>query len=410
MLSDDSRWALTQRIAQSEGFRRAPRLRAFLLYVAENHITRPEAELNEYQIATSVFDRPASFNPVEESIVRSSARQLRAKLQEFFEGEGRGEDQILVIPKGTYVPEFVARQEVQRVTEAPLHRERRWKAATAALAILTVALGWTAYRGRPEGAPEPPAGLLFSVFKPADGEIQVVLCDSALVTVNAFRKQVLTVEEYSQRMEQTFALLPESLPGSATPQRFPGGRLITSFRDAAFLSSLIEQGTAAGYRFATKHARLVPSRDFRSGSHILIGSSWSNPWTGLFEEKLNFRFVQDSEGRYGLLNSDPKQGEQPFYYATPEEARNGLSWARIAMAPNLSGNGRVLLISGMQTESSEGASEAVLSEEFAAAVQKAIGGAPLGELTVAELLVEVRAVNGTVQGRRLVAWRVGKTR
>lgn len=70
----------------------------------------------------------------------------------------------------------------------------------------------------------------------------------------------------------------------------------------------------------------------------------------------------------------------------------------------------MLLISGMQTESSEGASEAVLSEEFAAAVQKAIGGAPLGELTVAELLVEVRAVNGTVQGRRLVAWRVGKTR
>jgi hypothetical protein len=86
VLSDDSRWALTQRIAQSEGFRRAPRLRAFLLYVAEHQLTRPEVELNEYQIATSVFDRPASFNPVEESIVRSSARQLRAKLHEYFEG------------------------------------------------------------------------------------------------------------------------------------------------------------------------------------------------------------------------------------------------------------------------------------------------------------------------------------
>lgn len=404
MLANDSRWALTQRIAQSEGFRRAPRLRSFLLYVAEHQLTRPDEDLSEYQIATSVFERPASFNPAEESIVRASARQLRAKLHEYFEGEGRREDQIVVIPKGRYVPEFLARPEVR---EPPRTGERRWKAAAAVLALLAVALGWTASQGWRDGDREPPPGLLFSVFPLDEGEIQVVLCDSALVTVNGFRKQVLTLEQYSQRLEQNFALLPEALPGSATPQRFPGGRLITSFRDAAFLASLIEHGTRAGYRFAAKHARLVPSRDFRSGSHVLIGSTWSNPWTGLFEEKLNFRFVQDPEGRYGLANTDPKPGEQPFYFATAEEAHNGLSWARIAVVPNLSGTGRVLLISGMHTESSEGASEAVLSAEFAATVERAVGGARLSELKVAELLLEVRAVNGTVQERRLVAWRVG---
>lgn len=163
MLANDSRWMLTQRIAQSEGFRRAPRLRAFLLYVAEHQLTRPDEELNEYQIATSVFERPASFNPAEESIVRASARQLRAKLHEYFEGEGRGEDQIVVIPKGRYVPEFMARPEVQ---EPPRTGERRWKAAAAALALLAVALGWTAYHGWRAGHREPPPGLLFSVFPP----------------------------------------------------------------------------------------------------------------------------------------------------------------------------------------------------------------------------------------------------
>jgi hypothetical protein len=279
----------------------------------------------------------------------------------------------------------------------------------AVVAILAGALGWTAYRGAWAGLLKPPADLAFSIFRHGDGEIQVVLCDSALVVVNGLRKQVLTVEEYAQRVEQTHAPLPEALPGGATPLRFPGGRLITSFRDAAFLASLTERGTALGYRFRTSHARLVQSRDFRAGSHILLGSSWSNPWIALFEEKLNFRFAQDAEGRYGIVNSHPRQGEQAFYYATPEAAHNGLSWARIAVAPNLSGNGRVLLISGLHTESSEGASEAALSEEFAVSVEKAMGGPRLAELKVAELLLEVRAVDGTVQGKRLVAWRVGKT-
>ncbi len=405
-LSADSRWALTQRIAQSEGFRRAPRLREFLLYAVEHQLTRPQEDLNEYHIATTVFERPASFNPNEESIVRSSARQLRAKLQEYFEGEGRAEDQILVIPKGTYVPEFTTRQEV---IETPRSGEMRWKVATAALAIVAGVLGWMAYQGSRATELKTPAGLLFSIFRQAEGEIQVVLCDSALAAVNSIRKPVLTVEEYSQRLEQNARLLPDALPGSAAPLHFPGGRLITSFRDAAFLANLMERGTAAGYRFGTRHARLMQSRDFRSGSHVLIGSSWSNPWTTLFEEQLDFRFARDAEGRYGIRNNHPREGEQSFYSGTPEAARNGLSWARIAMVPNLSGNGRVLLVSGVHTESSEGATEAVLSEGFAAAVDRVMGGSKLADLKVAEWLVEVRAVEGTVQGHRLVAWRVGKT-
>jgi hypothetical protein len=151
---------------------------------------------------------------------------------------------------------------------------------------------------------------------------------------------------------------------------------------------------------------LRQSRDFRTGSHILLGSSWSNPWASLFEEKLNFRFVQDAQGRFGILNTSPKPGERPFYYSSAGEAHNGISWALIAVAPNLSGSGRVLLLAGLHTESSEGASEAALSGEFAASVRKALGGVKLDALRVAELLVEVRAVDGTVQGQKLVGWRV----
>ncbi|MBI4891774.1 MAG: hypothetical protein HY821_14205, partial [Acidobacteria bacterium] len=46
--------------------------------------------------------------------------------------------------------------------------------------------------------------------------------------------------------------------------------------------------------------------------------------------------------------------------------------------------------------------------EFAASVEKALGGVRLDAFSRVELLVEVRAVDGTVQGHRLVAWRAEK--
>jgi hypothetical protein len=41
---------------------------------------------------------------VEDSSVRVHARQLRLKLHEYFDGEGREEPMIVEIPKGAYNP------------------------------------------------------------------------------------------------------------------------------------------------------------------------------------------------------------------------------------------------------------------------------------------------------------------
>lgn len=403
-LAEDPRWTLTQRVAASEAFRRSPRLRSFLLYVVEQSLEKPREELNEYQVGTHVFGRPESFNPAEESIVRSSARQLRVKLQEYFEGEGRNESLVVVIPKGTYVPEFVPRKEGGQRAELN-QGNRGWRLAVAVLSVACALLGWTALRRERRGEAAAPEGLVFAVFPPTQSKIDVVLCDSALVVVNGFRKEVVSLEEYTRRAEQEPVPLPAGRPGGATPGAFPGGRLITSFRDAAFVAGLEERGVPAGYRFDARHSRLAQARDFRSGNHILLGSTWSNPWTTLFDEGLNFRFERDEAGHFGIRNRAPRAGEAPFYFISAERARNGVSWARVSLGPNLSGSGKVLMISGLHTESSEGATESVLSEEFLRSVERAAGGSKLAGMKSFELLVEVRAVDGAVQGQRLVAAR-----
>src|SRR5882724_8314284 len=107
--SEDERWALIQRVAASQPFARAVQLRGFLLFAASRALSGRPDEINEYEIARAVLGRKASFDPHEDNIVRVQARHLRAKLEQYFETEGKQESVVVTIPKGTYVPIFAPR-------------------------------------------------------------------------------------------------------------------------------------------------------------------------------------------------------------------------------------------------------------------------------------------------------------
>src|ERR1700735_3409437 len=116
---NDARWELVQRIAASPRFKRAAQLRAFLSYICEHAINGEVEDIPESEIAVNVLNRRGDFNPNEDNIVRVQARQLRRKLQEYFENEGSGEELILTIPKGSYLPAFVPRPTVGEAPEIP---------------------------------------------------------------------------------------------------------------------------------------------------------------------------------------------------------------------------------------------------------------------------------------------------
>src|SRR5690349_19360630 len=93
---------LVDRILASSEFRKAPRLRDFLQYVVDRKLADSSHELTEVFIGQRVFRRPASYNPSEDSIVRTEARNLRQRLERYFSGDGRDEPILLEIPKGGY--------------------------------------------------------------------------------------------------------------------------------------------------------------------------------------------------------------------------------------------------------------------------------------------------------------------
>src|SRR5450759_1973665 len=105
-LLTDERWQLVQRIISSPPFQKGTRLRDLLQYVTEQTIRGHAHELTEQHIGNALFHKPSDYSPLEDSSVRVHARQLRLKLHEYFNEEGRNEPLILDIPKGSYAPVF----------------------------------------------------------------------------------------------------------------------------------------------------------------------------------------------------------------------------------------------------------------------------------------------------------------
>jgi serine/threonine-protein kinase len=90
-----------EKILASRQFLHSGRMRRFLRFVLEEAIRNPDIELKEYHIAIAVFDKPDSFDPRTDSIVRVEARRLRSKLKEYSDEDGRTESvEIALSPRG----------------------------------------------------------------------------------------------------------------------------------------------------------------------------------------------------------------------------------------------------------------------------------------------------------------------
>ncbi len=92
------------RILASRAFERSERLRDFLRFIVERSLDEPAVPQKEYSIGTAVYGRPQSFDPRCDSIIRVEARRLRAKLAEYYTGEGWGDPIEISVPSGGYGP------------------------------------------------------------------------------------------------------------------------------------------------------------------------------------------------------------------------------------------------------------------------------------------------------------------
>lgn len=109
--------SLKKRVLSSSRFVRSERLAHFLRFVVERGLDGSNGGLKESLIAIEVFGRKADYDPKQDSIVRTEAGRLRARLVEYYASEGPGDTLLIELPKGGYAPVF------RRIDEARVERK-----------------------------------------------------------------------------------------------------------------------------------------------------------------------------------------------------------------------------------------------------------------------------------------------
>jgi hypothetical protein len=116
-----------ERALASPGFTRNERLGRFLRFVVEQHLEGRDDEIKECVLAVEVFGRSADHDPKQDSIVRTEASRLRARLSEYYLGDGKDDPMIIELPKGRYVPVLRQSAARQEPTDPSTGRKHSWR-------------------------------------------------------------------------------------------------------------------------------------------------------------------------------------------------------------------------------------------------------------------------------------------
>ena len=108
--------AEVERIARSEHFIRSKRLIRFLKFTVQETLRGRSEDLSEYQIAIEAYDRPETFDPQVDAIIRNEAHRLRTKLNHYYETEGKHDSIVIKYRPGSYAPQFHSVTDLQGST------------------------------------------------------------------------------------------------------------------------------------------------------------------------------------------------------------------------------------------------------------------------------------------------------
>jgi hypothetical protein len=416
-LAGDPRWQLVQRILSSAAFQKSARLRDLLQYLTERALHGHSFELTEQQIGQAAFGKPADYSPLEDSSVRVHARQLRLKLHEYFDGEGRGESLILEIPKGSYLPVF--RDALQPAAGFPAQAASPPPSPRAS-GLLRTALPWMLVgilslvcatlwvnRNSQASTSASPPWPLSEVIRPGR-PTQIVVADSNYGMLRIIEQRPGSLAEYLRpNFQQNFKPAHPSAR-EARIMNYISNSLLTSYADVAIVTSLLNLAGTARDRVTVRSARDLRLRDLADGNHIFLGSPGSNPWVSYFENRLNF---SESEGVVGesmkfFRNKRPRQGEKETYQGLRRTGTAGEDFATISVLPTEHRRGGIMILQGLQQEGTEAAGAFLADEDNRQRLRTALGLAATPPQPVYfEVLLRTNAVAGAPNATTIVATR-----
>jgi TolB-like protein len=124
------------RILHSGPFHQSQRRQRFLEYLVNETLAGRGERLKGYNVALEVFDRPETFDPTVDPLVRIEAARLRDKLREYYEADGQNDPIRIDLPKGAYTPQIEFRHESDPLARRKAPPTQEVSSTVPSLAVL----------------------------------------------------------------------------------------------------------------------------------------------------------------------------------------------------------------------------------------------------------------------------------
>jgi hypothetical protein len=439
--SDEETAALRKHVAEiieEKEFRGSPRSGQFLRYVVEQAIAGNVESLKERVIGTELFGRPPSYATGDDAIVRVTASDVRKRLLQYYDTHGTTSEFRIGIPLGSYLPTImrarrkgtglldgtegykelaaphnlaVANQDSASALEesaiaspivpqpmAARPPQRSWR-LTLLLGILLVALNlalWAVFWSRPLHTQAPHIPILpWSVIFSSPRSTQLITSDPNMPEIERFTGGQISVSDYANHNYL-------SGPNKLTSEEEMFCRVVlcgdkASSNDTQIIANIAQLAQTSSRKVDVHGARQIQLLDLRTDDNfIFLGSPRSNPWTDLFSDQLDFKFVFDKAARSEfILNVNPRSNERSAYIPSARGSVAGDTYAIIAFVQNPDQYGQVLLLAGATAEGTAAAGKLVTDETRLLPVLQKCGIHPSSSVQHFELLLHLNSFAGS---------------
>jgi hypothetical protein len=368
-------------VLEGEAFKGSHRSGKFLKYIVGRAVAGDFDSLKERAIGIEVFGRPPGYDTSADAIVRVTASDVRKRLLQHYGRPGTGVEYRISLPAGSYLPK-IAREPRSRTDQpvvstvsvrvqehalpagsvAQATFRRRAELLRFVLVVLLISalnlaafvVAWNRLR-----KPEHIAVLPWSSIFGGSRATQIITSDPNIAEIQGFTGGQISLSDYANRK-----YVPD--PSLLTPEQRRFCQIIlrgdkASIVDTPILMSVSQLAQSTLSKITVHGARSIQISDLQSDANfILLGSPRSNPWSNLYNDRLDFRFEYDPKtGREVIRTVDPRSGEFPVYIATAPGWATGQSYAIVAFLKNLDQSGEVLWVAGQTAEGTEAAGKLV---------------------------------------------------
>jgi hypothetical protein len=425
---------LVERVSSTPAFTRSVLLTRFLHYICDRKFSGRAEEITEYQIGVQALGRPDSYNPGEDNIVRTYARILRKRLDEYFEGAGREEPVRIVIPLGHYVPVFEPNVPVRDSSDhsglvgsgeepAPVAIETAKGPGSAAMrrrlsrmwipaALLLVVCASAGMYWRSQTRPRSINDIFWREVFNRGNVTYLVPGDSGLAMMQEITGKEVHLSDYiAGNLDEEFHDFNLAAARGGTAYSFDRVSNFTSKADLSIAVGISGLAQTYGGQLRVCYSRYMNMESFRGSNAILVGGPRANPWVELFEPESNFRmyFPMHPDGIHfderTFINKHPRAGELATYTNDVGDTTHH-AYALLSFLPETNGAGHVLLLQGGGMAGTQAAGDFLLDQR---AMEPILKKAQLADGTIGpfEVLIEARTVGVNAPDEHPVVERFG---